>query len=1215
MTRSTYNTPFIQLNLGKRQTAASSLHKELKANQICLLQEPVVRRGSIGNVPKTHKQFVPFTKDRPRAAALLPKDLGKQTMVLAGLSSGDNITLRSKISKELSIIMASIYMDNTKDIPSDLITRIASYSEREKLPLIAGVDSNAHHVAWGHGSTNARGRSLLQTLSANNLIICNTGSTPTFVGNLGHSVIDLTICNPLGYNLIKDWKVEKGKSLSDHEAITFNIALGNQVSLATRSPSKCDWHLYQQLIEAEFTRNPFWFKPVSTAADLDARQLFISDILRRSFNAACPITRGTIRSSVPWWTAELTKSKQSAKALRRKANRTRNNQDWVLYREANRMYSKLLKQARRKNWKQFCDNLKGTNSLARIHKILNLDKSSTGSLNSVRKPNGELTSTPEDTLKVISDTLIPDDGTVVEPTPFAGGDIPTILKITSPNRVDRAVRELQLNKASGPDEIRNIMIQKAWDYIKDPVRMIFHHSLSLGITPTEWHSSTGCIIPKPLKEDYTNPRSFRIISLTSSFQKILERLILWHLEIDEKIPAKLTKNQHGFKKGHSTESAIHILSRRIEDAMACGNYSLGVFLDIEQAFDAVSFTAIKDALHQANISDTVSQWIFHMVSNRYITLTFCDTSITKKATRGSPQGGVLSPLIWNLTLNTFLSSLGIHSNFIQAFADDLVILISGICKSTVRNLAQQHLQDISTWCHSKGLKLSRIKTTAVLFTNKRDTTLDRPLTIEGEDIRPANSVLYLGVTFDSKLNWGPHILKKCDKATGQLHACKRAVGKLWGISPQGIKWLYNQVILPSVGYSAFSWQHTVERRLYISTRLEGMQRHAALMITRGLKSSPTPNLEILAGLQPINLRLKQLAIKTALRLKLYKLWNKNYEYEHGGHSKSHAYSVESMLSNIPFSECRITDRIPTTIVLDRRFKVQIHSRIDAIKQVDLFNEHDWQIYTDGSKANENTGAGFCVIHSNREIFRQSYYLGKLATVYQCETFALHMASQWATTNIGTPSNIIFLSDSQAVIRAINGSKITSRMIQDTITQLNSLGTTHKVELRWVPGHEGVPGNERADELAREGSSQRPQGPEPYVPITETILENGISSYLFNLHTRQYNNRSLSDKGKIPILHFLRTYRYSKTQLSGIHFRWLTWLLTGHSPLAYFQHKANNFSSPDCEHCPGTEETSQHFLGECYAYITIRLRIFGKLFLTMDDLPNTNIRNIIKSHFF
>ena len=217
------------------------------------------------------------------------------------------------------------------------------------------------------------------------------------------------------------------------------------------------------------------------------------------------------------------------------------------------------------------------------------------------------------------------------------------------------------------------MLINAWDLIKDPVRMIFHNSLALGISPESWHHTTGCIIPKPLKLDSTNPRAFRIISLTSIFQKLLERLILWHLELDLNIPAKLTKNQHGFRKGKSTESAIHLLIRRIEDAMATGNYALGVFLDIEKAFDAGSFTAIREALLPANIPSTISQSIFFMISNRHITLSYCDFSVTKKATKGSPQEGVLSPLLWNL--NTFLSSLGIHSNFIQAFADDLVILI------------------------------------------------------------------------------------------------------------------------------------------------------------------------------------------------------------------------------------------------------------------------------------------------------------------------------------------------------------------------------------------------------------------------------------------------------------------------------------------------------------------------------------------------------------
>ena len=118
-----------------------------------------------------------------------------------------------------------------------------------------------------------------------------------------------------------------------------------------------------------------------------------------------------------------------------------------------------------------------------------------------------------------------------------------------------------------------------------------------------WQSTTGCVIPKPENPDYTNPKAFRIISLTSCF---LERLVLWYLEQYLKIPAKLTKSQHGFRKGKYTDSAIHVLTRKIDDAVAAGNYVLGNFLDIEQEFDAISFQAIKDALLQAGIPETIA---------------------------------------------------------------------------------------------------------------------------------------------------------------------------------------------------------------------------------------------------------------------------------------------------------------------------------------------------------------------------------------------------------------------------------------------------------------------------------------------------------------------------------------------------------------------------------------------------------------------------------
>ena len=42
---------------------------------------------------------------------------------------------------------------------------------------------------------------------------------------------------------------------------------------------------------------------------------------------------------------------------------------------------------------------------------------------------------------------------------------------------------------------------------------------------------------------------------------------------------------------------------------------------------------------------------------------------------------------------------------------------------------------------------------------------------------------------------------------------------------------------------------------------------------------------------------------------------------------------------------------------------------------------------------------------------------------------------------------------------------------DLWKELDALARAHKIEWRWVKGHAGDPGNERADELAREGLAE------------------------------------------------------------------------------------------------------------------------------------------------
>ena len=155
-----------------------------------------------------------------------------------------------------------------------------------------------------------------------------------------------------------------------------------------------------------------------------------------------------------------------------------------------------------------------------------------------------------------------------------------------------------------------------------------------------------------------------------------------------------------------------------------------------------------------------------MVSDRFITLKLAGTSITRFIPKGCPQGGVLSPFLWNLVLNDLLQQFN-FTNTIQAFADDLCLLTQGSDISTIWDITEAEIKRIDHWCKQKGLEISEIKTQVVLWTKNK--TLKRPkhITINKVKIEIKNSAKYLGITIDKNLNWIAHVdktVKHCMKA-------------------------------------------------------------------------------------------------------------------------------------------------------------------------------------------------------------------------------------------------------------------------------------------------------------------------------------------------------------------------------------------------------------------------------------------------------------------
>jgi ribonuclease HI len=75
----------------------------------------------------------------------------------------------------------------------------------------------------------------------------------------------------------------------------------------------------------------------------------------------------------------------------------------------------------------------------------------------------------------------------------------------------------------------------------------------------------------------------------------------------------------------------------------------------------------------------------------------------------------------------------------------------------------------------------------------------------------------------------------------------------------------------------------------------------------------------------------------------------------------------------------------------------------------------------------------------------------------------------ACTDENIDRNIYILSDSQAAIKALDKYQITSKLVWDCHQSLMQLGKHNRVQLIWELGHEGIVGNETADQLARTGS--------------------------------------------------------------------------------------------------------------------------------------------------
>jgi hypothetical protein len=86
---------------------------------------------------------------------------------------------------------------------------------------------------------------------------------------------------------------------------------------------------------------------------------------------------------------------------------------------------------------------------------------------------------------------------------------------------------------------------------------------------------------------------------------------------------------------------------------------------------------------------------------------------------------------------------------------------------------------------------------------------------------------------------------------------------------------------------------------------------------------------------------------------------------------------------------------------------------------------------------------------------------------------------------------------------------TSKLVWDCHQSLIQPGKHNRVQLIWVPGYEGIVGNEMADQLARTGSEHPFIGPEPACGISIGAARKVVRDWT----NRKHKNHNWTQRGK------------------------------------------------------------------------------------------------------
>lgn len=171
----------------------------------------------------------------------------------------------------------------------------------------------------------------------------------------------------------------------------------------------------------------------------------------------------------------------------------------------------------------------------------------------------------------------------------------------------------------------------------------------------------------------------------------------------------LLRNQYGFKHLTSTTHALENIKKKVTQALLDKQAVLLISLDIKNAFNSISIKVILQYLTEHKCPENLNVLLAAIMRDRSIIYKNGEVDLKYKLKQGSPQGSPLSPLLWTLMISDLLIRKLPENAYIQAFADDITIIIKGDSKRKLQEIANKTLQIVENWGKTKNIDFNPAK--------------------------------------------------------------------------------------------------------------------------------------------------------------------------------------------------------------------------------------------------------------------------------------------------------------------------------------------------------------------------------------------------------------------------------------------------------------------------------------------------------------------------